>query len=81
MSPGFPYVEGYGRYWSAENSELVDELPLYDEIIGVWCAKSARREILTVSGQELHRVNSVFRCCAECIRSGGQHFQQLLQHL
>jgi hypothetical protein len=35
------------------------------------------REISTISGEELQRVN-MFRRYTECIRSGGQHFQHLL---
>jgi hypothetical protein len=38
-----------------------------------------RREISTVSGEELQRVNNnLFRKCTECIWSGGQHCQHLL---
>jgi len=37
-----------------------------------------RREILTISGQELQRVNSVFRSCTERILSGGRQFQHLM---
>jgi hypothetical protein len=33
------------RYWSAENARFVHELPLHDEINGVWCSISARRII------------------------------------
>jgi hypothetical protein len=32
-------------YWSAENPRLINELPLHDEKISIWCAISARRII------------------------------------
>jgi hypothetical protein len=42
---------------------------------------NVRPEISAITGEELHRVDSnVFRRYTECIRSGGQHFQYLLQH-
>jgi len=41
--------------------------------------KQHPRQNSTVSGEELQRVINVFRSCAECIRSGEQHFQRLLQ--
>jgi len=37
-----------------------------------------RRESSTISGEEIQKVQNVFRSCTECIRSGGQHFQHLL---
>jgi hypothetical protein len=33
-----------------------------------------------ISGQEVQKINNVFRRCTNCIGSGGQHFQYLLQH-
>jgi hypothetical protein len=36
-----------------------------------------RREISTISGEDLQRLNSVFRSCTECIWSGQQDFQHL----
>jgi hypothetical protein len=37
-----------------------------------------RSEISVISGEYLQRVNNIFRSCTECIRPGGQHFQNLL---
>jgi hypothetical protein len=61
------------QYWSAENSEIIHEIPLHDEKAGVWCAMSAGCEFST-SCEELQGVNCVFRSCAQCIRSGGATF-------
>jgi hypothetical protein len=36
------------RYMSAENHRFIHELPLHDEIIGVWCAITARRIIVPI---------------------------------
>jgi hypothetical protein len=38
-------------------------------------------EISAISGEELQRVNNVFRSHTGCIRSGRQQFQHLLLHL
>jgi len=64
------------RYWSAENSGLIYELLIYKKK-SVQCVMSARRESSTVSGEELRRVNNVFRSFTECILSRGRHFQCL----
>jgi hypothetical protein len=38
-------------------------------------------EISTIFGEELQRFNeSMFHRYTDCIQSGGQHFQHLLQH-
>ena len=47
------------QYWSAENSGLICELPLYDKKMGVWCTISAGHEISARDGQELQRVRNV----------------------
>jgi len=36
------------------------------------------REISTISGQEVQRVNNVLQRYIDCILSGEQHFQELL---
>jgi hypothetical protein len=64
------------RYCSPENQRLIHELPFHGEKLGFWCAMTARREISTISGQELQRANNMLR--RDCFRSGGQHFQYLL---
>ena len=61
--------------------DLIHELHLHDEKIGVWCATSARRQISTISGQRLQRINKVFRRYADYIRSAGQYYQHLLDFL
>lgn len=66
------------RYWSAENLGLFHELTLLDEKIGVWCAMRTRREVPTVFGQDVQRVNNLFRRCTDQIRSGGRHLRHLL---
>jgi len=48
--------------------DLFTKPPLDDEKIGGWCAMSARREISTISGQELGEVNNVFTSCTAFIR-------------
>ena len=58
--------------------DLIHELHLHDEKIGVWCAMSARREISTISELKLERINKVFRRYADYIRSAGQYYQHLL---
>jgi hypothetical protein len=62
------------RYWNAENSGLTQEFPLHDKKIGACWKMGARREISTISGLELQRVNNGFRWYTKCIRSGGQFF-------
>jgi len=61
--------------------DLIHELNLHDETTGVWCAMSARREISTISGRKLQRINKVFRRYADYIRSAGQYYQHLLDFL
>jgi len=61
-------------YWSAKNPRFIHELPLHDTVICVWCAMSAHLDILTISGQELQRVNNVLHQYTECMRSEGPHF-------
>jgi hypothetical protein len=51
------HLSGYvnsqnNRYWSAENSYSIYEVPLHDVKIGVWCAISAHRIIGPVFFQE-----------------------------
>jgi hypothetical protein len=41
-------------------------------------SNNIRRELSTVSGEELQRVNNVLFRYSECIQSGGQHFQHLV---
>jgi hypothetical protein len=61
-------------YQSAKNSGLIHDLPLCNTEICVWCAISAHCDILTISGQELQRINNVLHQYTECIRSEGPHF-------
>ena len=61
--------------------DLIHELHLHDEKIGVWCAMSARREISTISGQKLHRINKIFRRHTDCFRSARQYYQHMLDFL
>jgi len=66
------------RYWRAENLGIFHELTLLDEKNGVWCAMSTRRDVPTVLGQDVQRVNNLFRRYTDHIRSGGRHLQHLL---
>jgi hypothetical protein len=77
MRPGFPYMERWIlwkpvlEFWI---SRLVDEPLFLTKKLGFRCAISARREISTIPGQELQKVNTVLRQVTDCIRSGLKQF-------
>jgi hypothetical protein len=82
VRPGFPYVETWILRTAGTGVQKIQDLFTNSLFMTtktcVWCAVSARREISTISGQELLRVNNVLRWYTDCIRSRGQPFQHLL---
>jgi hypothetical protein len=59
------------RYWSSQNPHLTHEILLHPVKVGVWCAVSAKRIVVSVFFNET--IN-----CETYLRVEGQHFQHLL---